>query len=249
MCGHLLQGLARNGVELSAILVDAKPELARDTALHFERTGGRMPRLGYEVFEELKIPLYFVRDHNDAAAVSLLLQLRIDLVVNAGTPRILNERFLRAPNVGIVNCHPGLLPQFRGCSAVEWALHLDEPIGNSVHLMAPGIDEGPLLAQQVLTASPAESYQDIRVRVYTEGADLLGRTARAIQLGNLSTESAVRQEAGRYFSPIPDELFQTALCKVQQGHYGPKYEVGHSPLVFDPEVARHCNSRSKSQVQ
>lgn len=208
-----------------------------------------MQRLGYGVFEELKIPLYFVRDHNDAAALSLLAQLRIDLVVNAGTPRILNERFLRVPNVGTVNCHPGLLPHFRGCSAVEWALYLDEPIGNSVHLMTPSIDEGPMLAQQVLTASPGEMYQDIRARVYAEGAEFLGRTVRAIQLGDLSTESADRQETGRYFSPIPDELFQRALCKVQQGNYGPKYEVGCSPLILEPDVAKHCNSHGKSKVR
>src|SRR5262245_19653409 len=88
ICGYFIEGLIQNAVELAAIVVDAKPELVRDKVLHEERTGGRMPRIGYESFEALTVPIYFVRDHNSPTTISLLAKLRIDLAVNAGTPRI-----------------------------------------------------------------------------------------------------------------------------------------------------------------
>ena len=99
-----------------------------DKDLHEERTSGRMQRIGYESFEALAVPIYFVRDHNSPAAISLLAKLRIDLAANAGTPRILSEQFLGVPAVGTLNCHPGMLPQFRGCSAVE-----STPLGKIIH--------------------------------------------------------------------------------------------------------------------
>lgn len=49
-----------------------------------------------------------------------------------------------------MNCHPGLLPKFRECTCVEWAVYLDEEVGNTVHFMNEKIDEGPIIVQEAL---------------------------------------------------------------------------------------------------
>ena len=77
---------------------------------------------------------FFNKAYSDSEGVDKFYQ-KIDLLVNAGTPRILKSNLLKAPSIGVINCHPGILPDFRGCTCVEWAIYLDQPIGNTVHLI------------------------------------------------------------------------------------------------------------------
>jgi methionyl-tRNA formyltransferase len=233
LCGRFIQALLARGVQLTAVIVDARRQLARDRALHQERTGDRMPPIDFESLDEHHVPFYFVRDHNGPACVGLLHKLGVELLVNAGTPRILKEELLAIPGSGTLNCHPGLLPHFRGCSAVEWALLLDEPVGNTVHLMSPAIDEGPVVAQELVEITPNDTYQDVRCRVYQAGIDLLARTTLALQSGRLRSRQAAAQSAGRYFPPIPPAAMAEVLDKLRRGAYGPR----HQPGTANAEVA------------
>jgi methionyl-tRNA formyltransferase len=220
MLGRLIQECVRQGVAIDALILDSKPRNPRDEKIWEERTAGRLPPVPLAELEAARIPAYFVKNHNAPATAELVRHLKLDLLVNAGTPRILKTEMLSAPSIGVLNCHPGLLPAFRGCTCVEWAIYLDEQVGNTVHLMSEGIDEGPILMTEGLTFTRDDRYPDVRVKVYEAANELLARALRRIQQERLGRDAFRAQEAGgRYFKVIEPEKMEAALAKLDAGRY------------------------------
>lgn len=225
--GHVIESLLDRGIAVDAVLLDAKPPNAKDTALWQERTGGRLPPVPLERFETRALPFYLVANHSSPTTVQLVRHLGLDLLVNAGTPRILSAEILAAPRIGVLNVHPGLLPEFRGCTCVEWAIHLDEPIGNTAHFMSTDIDEGPVVMRRAYAFSSTDNYASVRCRVYREGFVLMAEAIQRIQDEGLTPATALPQAQGRYFKPIDDRRLNEIKIKLNNGNY--KYQLENPP--------------------
>lgn len=89
---------------------------------------------------QYKISYFQVQDHNNTETIEIIKKNELDFLVNLGTPRILKEKIIKSSKLGILNCHPGLLPEFKCCCCVEWSIFYDEPIGNTLHWMDTSID-------------------------------------------------------------------------------------------------------------
>lgn len=219
LLGYLLQGFARYGLAVAAVLLDGKGASAKDLKIHEERTAGRMPAMPIELFEESAIPFYFLANHNSPPTSALVKKLELDVLVNGGTPRIVGHDLLSATPLGVLNAHPGLLPEFRGCTSVEWAVYLDEPVGVTVHFMDLGIDEGPVIIRELVELGAGEGYVDLRVKVYRLWADLLPRAVKMIEEGGLRPNNLPPQGAGRSFKVIDSEKMEQVVAKLKAGTY------------------------------
>jgi methionyl-tRNA formyltransferase len=217
--GHLIRECAGQGMRPDAVFFDALDLSDKDRRLFEERTKGRIPPLTPYDWEDEQIPCHFVQNHNGPGCVALVQHLDLDLLVNAGTPRILKTSILKAPRVGVVNCHPGLLPQFRGCTCVEWAILLDEPVGNTVHFMVEGIDEGPIVLQEAVDFSAGDDYVAVRLKTYWHSLKLMAQGLKKIVRENLRPENLPPQGPGRYFPVMaPGDLAQVK-DKLAKGLY------------------------------
>ena len=219
LLGYLLRELLREDVAISAVILDAKGQNPRDHVIHEERTAGRMPPIPLETFEEALVPFYIVGDHRSASTVRLVRESSLDLLVNGGTPRILTRDLLEAVSAGVVNCHPGLLPRFRGCTCVEWAIYLDEPVGNTIHFMDERIDEGPIVMQEATALSTKDTYVDVRIKVYDHGHALMARAVRSIVDKQATRASLPLQGPGTYFGVIEEENMRIVVDKLARGAY------------------------------
>ena len=125
---------------------------------------------------------------------------------------------------GCINVHPGLLPFYRGCSAVEWALFNDDKIGNTAHFMTEGYDEGNIIASEWYEFPKDTDYQSIRTRVYRDGVVLAARVLREVIDKKMLPTDGIPQDphSAKYWNPIPDEKFKLALKKVSDQKY--KYQ-------------------------
>ena len=219
LLGYIVRELVRECVPIDGIILDSKPESQKDRRIHQERTADRLPPVPLEEFEGLHVPFYFVADHSSKATAGLVRVLSLDLLVNAGTPRILGPEMLDAPSVGVVNCHPGLLPAFRGCTCVEWAIYLDEQVGNTVHFMNERIDEGPIVLQEGLIFTRRDTYVDVRVKAYEHGHRLLARGVAKIIAEGLRPEKLEPQPVGRYWGVIDPDKMDEVMGKLARGGY------------------------------
>ncbi len=71
---------------------------------------------------------------------------KVDLAIVCGFPYIFPNEFLKIPKYGIINCHAGRLPEYRGGSPLNWQIiNQEKYIGISVIKMSSKIDEGKII--------------------------------------------------------------------------------------------------------
>ena len=220
--GHVIEAFRGHDLPVAAVLLDSKVPSQKDIEIEEQRTRGKLPNVPLSAFEDLRIPFYFVDSHVSPETIAWIGRQGIDILVNAGTPRIVSKSMIDAVKVGVINCHPGLLPEYRGCTVVEWAIFRNEAVGNTCHFMDDGIDTGPVIAREVVELSPSDSYVDIRVKTYRAGFQLLARGVRDVIDQGLTPAALEPQAEGRYFKPIPDDKLRAAHERIASGNYNPK---------------------------
>lgn len=222
--GYIIQHLVDQNIPIDAVLIDTKKRSEKEKIIWAERTTDKLGAIPLCNFEAHQIPYYFFPNHSSEAALQFILNSNIDLLVNAGTPRILKQKILRAPRIGVLNCHPGLLPDFRGCTCVEWAIYLNEKIGNTVHLMTKEIDEGPIILQESLSLKKSDRYDDVRAKVYKHGFELIARgIRRLIEEPPYKFRNMSYVRNGRYFDVIDKDKMEAVLRSINAGTYKFQY--------------------------
>lgn len=74
---------------------------------------------------------------------------KIDLGIVCGFPYIFPKDFLNLPKYGLINCHAGRLPKYRGGSPLNWQLiNREKYIGLSVIKLSKGIDKGKIINEE-----------------------------------------------------------------------------------------------------
>ena len=102
----------------------------------------------YDLCRGAKVPVVTVKDHNDPSSCTAIRNASPDLIVFTGGGLIRKE-LLSLPRLGVLNCHMGPLPEYRGMDVVEWPL-LEQSrdvarLGITVHYMDKGVDTGAIL--------------------------------------------------------------------------------------------------------
>ena len=108
----------------------------------------------------LNVPHETVNIHNSEEVMPYLENLELDLIVFGGT-RIIRGDILDYPLHGVINSHPGLLPDCRGSASPAWSVYHDIPIGSSTHFCDNGIDTGDLLLRREVPVKRGMTYEDL----------------------------------------------------------------------------------------
>jgi len=100
-----------------------------------------------------------------------------DLIVVAAYGKILPKEILDLPKYGSVNIHPSLLPNYRGPSPIQFAiLNGDSKTGVSIILMNGKMDEGPILAQEIVEIEKDETAKSLENKLSKIASKLLIKT-------------------------------------------------------------------------
>lgn len=92
------------------------------------------------------LPVKTCHDFHEDRIIDFVKSLECDLIVFTGGG-IIKKQLLMLPKIGILNCHMGVLPYYRGMDCHLWALiNRDfKNIGLTTHFMKEGIDTGNIL--------------------------------------------------------------------------------------------------------
>lgn len=97
-----------------------------------------------------------------------------DLIIVAAYGRIIPEKIINIPRLGIINIHPSLLPKFRGPSPIQNALLNGETeTGTTLMLIDEGMDTGDILKQVSVKIDSNEKYPELLEKLARLSADLL----------------------------------------------------------------------------
>ena len=151
---------------------------------------------------------FHVVKHNSDEARALVEEKAIQLGVIAGA-RILKERIIQPFELGIINFHPGILPQIRGLDSMLWSILQDVPLGVSSHVINEDIDAGNILLRHEIKVHADDTIYDLSKRLLDAQLDML---APSIQLAMQSDFlDVVDAETTDYYSKMKPELESQAL--------------------------------------
>lgn len=225
---YTIKNAKNHGIKNIFVFLDEKGTSQKDKKIFQKRTQGRFgddikPHDYLQELSNLNVPFYFVENHNSDRAIELYSLLKIDCLINAGTPRKISSKLLNKKNIpqGVLNIHPGKLPEYRGCSAVEWAIHNDDQIFNTVHYMEEDYDTGPLIKTEPYEFASNSTYVDIRSEVYLKGINLLCTVVKSLQNKTFSYKDAKKQNnlKAQYWAPTPEKLEDSIIEKANNKKY------------------------------
>jgi phosphoribosylglycinamide formyltransferase 1 len=147
-----------------------------------------------EIATQASLPTFTVRlaDHPDrdawdAALTDAVAAHAPDLIVSAGFMKILGPQFLTQFCGRILNTHPTLLPAFPGAHGVADALAYGVKVtGCTVHLVDPGTDTGPILAQQPIPVLDDDDEETLHERIKVTERRLLVDVVAAVATGGVT---------------------------------------------------------------
>tara|TARA_B110000908_G_C10243213_1_gene447252 strand:+ start:1698 stop:2504 length:807 start_codon:yes stop_codon:yes gene_type:complete len=130
---------------------------------------------------------------------------------------LIKENIIQQAGLGVVNCHMGILPQYRGMDVVEWPIlrgNFDQ-IGMTTHLMNRGIDTGNIIQHFKIDTSKYSVIGDLRNGIERQMPGFLVDSCVKLMDGSI-TPFAQKEEDGiqhytinkRLCPLIDQQLFQ-----------------------------------------
>lgn len=119
-----------------------------------------------------------------------------DLIVVTAFGQILRKSVLELPRYGCINVHASLLPRWRGAAPIQATiLHGDPTSGATIMIMDPGVDTGPMLAQQALEIRADDTAAALGERLSQVGAALLIQTLPGYLDGSIRPQPQDNEQA------------------------------------------------------
>jgi methionyl-tRNA formyltransferase len=216
---EMLRQLLAGGFVPSCVVEECSPIADTERAKFLERIEGHA--LAAPVADQLDpaVPVHQVPQHTSATLCPLLEDLDLDLIVLGGT-RVIRGPLLDLPKHGVINSHPGLLPECRGSASPAWSVMHDIPIGATTHFCDASIDTGDLLLRRELPVQRGATYEDLcHGTLMLAGA--LMREALEAYVADRWDELRRPQGGSAHptFKNAPDEVLAAVRTKLANGSY------------------------------
>lgn len=112
------------------------------------------------------------KDVNDNDTYDFIQSVNPDVIYCFGWSRLIGERLLKLPKLGVVGFHPAELPYNRGRHPLIWALALGlEKTASSFFMMNEGADTGDIISQEIIDIC----YEDTAQILYEKVLDVAKR--------------------------------------------------------------------------
>ena len=130
------------------------------------------------------LPVYQPEKMRDGTVLSILQELKPDILVVVAYGRILPDDILAQPKYGAINVHGSLLPKYRGAAPIQWAvLNGDKTTGVTTMYLAHDMDAGDMIYREETEIGEFETAGELFDRLMVMGAELLVKTLRDIENG------------------------------------------------------------------
>lgn len=151
--------------------------------------------------------------------------LRADLQIVVAF-RMLPELVWNMPQMGTVNLHGSLLPQYRGAAPINWAvINGEKETGVTTFKLQQEIDTGDILLQESFAIEDNDTAGDVHDRMKQIGATLLVKTVKGLADGTLKERPQGSMGNGPWQTEEPGNI---------NGHsaFNTANSPKHAPKIF-----------------
>ena len=177
------------------------------------------PKMQFQI-EKYKIPFVEVPIHNDEHCIEHIEKVNPDLIVFGGT-RIIRGKILEygENKSGVLNSHPGLLPECRGSASPAWSVHEGIKIGSSCHFCSSDIDAGDLVGKREIDVRRGDDYYDLCYKTSVVASNLMVEAVIAFSKNELDN---LRMPQGESPNPVfryDSEIEKKAIQMLENQKY------------------------------
>jgi methionyl-tRNA formyltransferase len=149
------------------------------------RGGALRPTLVAEQAYERNLRVLETDDINAPQAVQAIVDAAPEVLVVIDFGQFIGKTLRELAPRGSVNLHGSLLPELRGAAPINWAIIRGyEMTGVTTLGIVKVMDAGPIYLQHPVDIDPAETADELEIRLSEIGADLLIRTLKMISAGS-----------------------------------------------------------------
>ncbi len=124
---------------------------------------------------------------NDEESLKIIESYDCDVLVSMSFNQIFKKKIIELTKYGIINCHAGKLPFYRGRNILNWVLINDEKeFGITVHFVDEGIDTGDIILQEVFPINESDNYKTLLEVAFEECARMIYEGIKRIQQENFT---------------------------------------------------------------
>ena len=204
--------LAELGHQDVLVLLDGPKEKSKFIELIRDRTDGDIYFCRLEDLDSRRIAYHIPMHHNSFDCLQTIKRSACCILANCGTSKKLSEDLIAIPKFGVVNCHPGILPKYRGCSSVEWSLFNGDPVAATAHFMVKEYDAGPIIFVRQMNISGL-TYKQIRGKMVAHQAVCTAEAVDQVLRSGKRPEEYPPQSDGTIWDIIPEDKLSTVSMK------------------------------------
>jgi len=147
------------------------------------------------------------QDVNAEAFLGHLRSLGVELIVSISGTQYYGKPLRDQTPAGIINCHGGLLPRYRGLMPSFWMLANGEPEGGlTVHFVDGKLDNGPIVLQKRYRIHPRDTLEEVMARSKDLAAEAIIEAVRLIEAGHCALLPNDESQATRYSMPTKEDV-------------------------------------------
>ena len=170
--------------------------------------------------EKHNIPFVQVPIHNDEHCMEHIESADPDLIVFGGT-RIIRGKILEygENKGGVLNSHPGLLPECRGSASPAWSVHEGIKIGSSCHFCSTDIDAGDLVGKREIEVKRGDDYHDLCYKTSVVASNLMVEAVRDFSDNRLDDVRIPQGESPNPVFRYDSEVEKKAILMLENQEY------------------------------
>lgn len=171
-----LEALYNKGIKIKAVVTQPDKQKGRGKKISFTPVKEKALELGIAVLQPVRM--------KDEGFIKTLVELNADLFVVVAF-RILPKAVLNLPELGSINLHASLLPDYRGAAPINYALFKGETeTGVTVFYLNDGaVDSGDIIKQVKIPVGDTDDYGTLYDKLSLSGKDVLADTVADILSG------------------------------------------------------------------
>ena len=218
-----LLGLGKNAAKTLKILnkdsnikiIFCLPRIANNSQKWFD--GGVL----FNCAKDLGIQIIKEKNVNNSSLIRFIKKSKIDLIVNIGHAQLFKPNFINSSNFGILNYHPGILPDARGSGSVVGELiNGKTELGRTCHLVNDKFDLGSIVNQEKFKISKKSTMTEV-FNILEQNID---------QFIYISVKKIINRSK------------KTSFRKIKEfGRYYPKFETGDEYINWNDTTVNIYN--------
>ncbi len=190
-----IEQLLRNGIKIEAVFTHAD---SPNENLWFRSVA--------QLAAEQGIPVFAPEDVNHPLWIAKIKAMKPDFIFSFYYRKVISQTILDIAKKGAFNLHGSLLPKYRGCAPLNWAvINGEKESGVTLHVMTGKVDAGDIVAQEKFSIENDDTAKCVHLKAAKAAECMLEKTLPLIKSGKYGTKKQKEENATQFPRRHPED--------------------------------------------